>query len=61
MLATDQSASQVTQLDPDAVTRQQRILQRQDELFEQATWLTIWKMLCEGQGWSKIRQWASER
>ncbi|KAI5298254.1 Nucleoporin nup84, partial [Ascosphaera atra] len=61
MLATDQSASQVTQLDPDAVTRQQRILQRQDELFEQATWLTIWKMLREGQGWSKIRQWASER
>ncbi|PWY89794.1 nuclear pore complex protein An-Nup84 [Aspergillus heteromorphus CBS 117.55] len=51
----------VTQLDPDAVTRQKRTLQKQDQFYERATWMTCWKMLRHGEDWSKIREWCTER
>jgi nuclear pore complex protein Nup107 len=51
----------ITQLDPDAVTRQHLGLEKQDENYEQATWLTCWKMLRLGRSWAEIRQWAHER
>ena len=51
----------ITQLDPDAMTRQLLGLEKQDESFEKATWLTCWKMLREGRPWSQIREWSQER
>lgn len=51
----------VTQLDPDAVTRQKQSLQKQDKFYERATWATCWKMLRRGETWTKIREWSNER
>jgi nuclear pore complex protein Nup107 len=51
----------VTQLDPDAVTRQKQNLQRKDQFYERATWMTCWKMLRQGENWTKIRDWAANR
>lgn len=61
LVGTDSKQPLITQLDPDAVTRQQLGLQKQDVQFEQATWLTCWKMLRLGQNWSQIREWSQER
>ena len=51
----------VTQLDPDAVTRQKQILEEPDQLYERATWANCWKMLRRGDSWTQIREWAQER
>lgn len=51
----------VTQLDPDAITRQKQPLQKQDQFNERATWATCWKMLRCGKSWTEIREWAQER
>lgn len=51
----------ITQLDPDAVTRQKRSLQKEDKFYERATWATCWKMLRQGESWTKIREWSQER
>lgn len=51
----------ITQLDPDALTRQKRGLQRQDQFYERATWMTCWKMLRQGENWTNIRKWAQGR
>ncbi len=61
LLTSEQSEPLVTQLDPDAVTRQKQNLQRKDQYYERATWMTCWKMLRQGENWSKIREWASDR
>lgn len=61
LIHSDQKEPLITQLDPDAVTRQNHGLQKQDQFFEQATWLSLWKMLREGQSWSRIQEWARER
>ncbi|KAI4173565.1 MAG: hypothetical protein LQ348_006552 [Seirophora lacunosa] len=53
--------SLVTQLDPDAITRQNRDLQPQDSNFERATWMACWNMLRCGQDWQFIRAWCQER
>ena len=53
--------SLVTQLDPDAVTRQNRGLEAQDEHFERATWLACWEMIRRGKDWNFIRAWCHER
>ncbi|SPQ18912.1 f17beb48-3f0b-45fa-891a-a00480ad50b1 [Thermothielavioides terrestris] len=55
------SSTLVTQLDPDAVTRQARKLEPQDEFFERAIWLGCFEMLRRGCPMSKIRDWCSER
>lgn len=60
LLNSEQKESLITQLDPDAVTRQRHGLQKQDRFYEQATWLTCWKMLRQGESWSKIRNWSEE-
>lgn len=49
----------ITQLDPDARSRQNRALQKQDECHERATWMTCWKMLREGASWDEVADWAS--
>lgn len=51
----------ITQLDPDAVTRQTRKLERQDEFFERAIWLGCFEMLRRGCSMSEIREWCSVR
>lgn len=61
LVSSDTKEPLITQLDPDAVIRQRLGLQRQDDSFEQATWLTCWKMLREGRPWSQIREWSHER
>ncbi|CAO1605196.1 hypothetical protein XANCAGTX0491_008719 [Xanthoria calcicola] len=57
----DRSKSLVTQLDPDATTRQARGLEHQDENYERATWLACWEMVRRGQGWDSVRVWCQDR
>ncbi|PGH12178.1 hypothetical protein AJ80_06798 [Polytolypa hystricis UAMH7299] len=61
LLSSDQKEPLITQLDPDAVTRQHHGLQAQDQFYEEATWLTLWKMLRQGESWSRIRKWSEDR
>lgn len=51
----------ITQLDPDAMTRQRRKLELQDESFERAIWLGCYEMLRRGRSMAEIRDWCSER
>ncbi|KAL4916215.1 107-domain-containing protein [Aspergillus aurantiobrunneus] len=61
LLTSEQSEPLVTQLDPDAVTRQKQNLEIKDQFHERATWMTCWKMLRQGENWTKIREWAADR
>jgi nuclear pore complex protein Nup107 len=58
--ATDSSRLLVTQLDPDAPTRQERILEKKDEYYERALWLTSYEMLRRGTPWNQISDWCQE-
>lgn len=58
---SDRTKALVTQLDPDAITRQERSLETQDYYFERATWLACWEMIRRGKDWSYIREWCQER
>ena len=51
----------VTQLDPDAITRQGRDLEDPDLYFERATWLACWEMIRRGKSWDFIREWCQQR
>ncbi|KAF4967625.1 hypothetical protein FZEAL_10509 [Fusarium zealandicum] len=51
----------VTQLDPDAATRQGRKLEPQDEYFERAIWLGCFEHLRRGSSLEAIREWCQER
>lgn len=51
----------VTQLDPDAPTRQDRKLEAQDEFFERAVWLGCFEHLRRGSSMETIREWCQER
>jgi len=51
----------VTQLDPDAMTRQDRQLEPQDKAFEQAIWLGCFEMLKRGYSMGEVRDWCAER
>ena len=51
----------ITQLDPDAMTRQGRKLEAQDEYFERAIWLGCYEMLRRGKNFAEIREWCTER
>ncbi|KAK3394840.1 nuclear pore protein 84/107 [Podospora didyma] len=55
------SATLITQLDPDAITRQARKLQPGDEFFERAIWLGCFEMLRRGCSMADIREWCSVR
>lgn len=61
LLSSEKQEPLITQLDPDAVVRQKQGLQKQDQFYERATWLTCWKMLRQGESWTKIREWSQER
>ena len=58
---SEKTKSLVTQLDPDAITRQGRSLEQQDYYFERATWLACWEMLRRGKSWDYIRDWCHAR
>lgn len=51
----------VTQLDPDAVSRQGRHLEKQDQCFERAIWHVCWEMLRRGKSWDYVHDWLEER
>lgn len=51
----------VTQLDPDAMTRQGRKLEKSDEYFERAIWLGCYHLLRRGSRMNEIRDWCTER
>ena len=61
LMNSDKTKSLVTQLDPDAITRQGRSLEQQDYYFERATWLACWEMLRRGKDWDYVRIWCHER
>lgn len=61
LLTSEQSEPLITQLDPDAVTRQKQTLQRKDQFYERSTWMTCWKLLRQGESWSRIKDWAASR
>ncbi|OAQ91520.1 nuclear pore complex protein [Purpureocillium lilacinum] len=51
----------VTNLDPDATTRQARKLESQDDYFERAIWLGCFEHLRRGSTLDTIRDWCQER
>lgn len=61
LLNSEKTQALVTQLDPDAITRQRRSLEKQDHSFERAIWLACWEMIRRGKDWKYIRDWCQER
>lgn len=61
LLNSEKSKVLVTQLDPDAITRQARNLEKQDHYFERAIWLACWEMVRRGRNWDYVREWCQER
>lgn len=61
ILINDHTKGLVTQLDPDAITRQERSLAKQDHYFERAIWLACWEMVRRGKDWNCVREWCQER
>ena len=57
----DRSQQLVTQLDPDAASRQKRALEKSDEFYEKALWLVCYEMMRRGIPWKEICEWALER
>ncbi|KAF2083581.1 hypothetical protein K490DRAFT_51300 [Saccharata proteae CBS 121410] len=51
----------VSQLDPDAPTRQNRALETSDERHEAGVWSVIWDMVRRGKSWKEIKDWCAER
>ena len=51
----------VSQLDPDAISRQGRELEKQDTAFERAIWVACWEMLRRGKDWDYVHNWCLER
>ena len=61
LLNSEKTKPLVTQLDPDAITRQGRSLEKQDHYFESAMWRACWEMVRRGKDWSYVREWCQER
>ena len=51
----------VSELDPDAPTRQKRTLETTDAYSERSLWMTCWEMLRRGKSWSEVCEWCLER
>lgn len=58
--SSDGSLDLVTQLDPDAVTRQHRNLENADQDFELSFWIMLWEMLRRGKPMDEISEWCRE-
>ena len=61
LMNSERTKPLVTQLDPDASSRQDRNLELKDQNFERATWLACWEMVRRGNSWDYIRDWCQER
>ena len=61
LVSKDKKQKIVTQLDPDAFSRQNRDLESEDVYFERATWLGCWEMIRRGQSWETIREFCLDR
>lgn len=61
LMNSEKTEALITQLDPDAITRQGRSLEKQDHCFERAIWLACWEMVRRGKDWDYIRAWCSDR
>ena len=60
-LANPDGTHIVTQLDPDAFTRQGRAISQADVSRERATWQACWEMLRRGRSWDTVRDWCQGR
>ncbi|MCJ1251662.1 Nucleoporin nup84 [Trapelia coarctata] len=60
-LANPDGTHLVTQLDPDAFTRQGRTISQADVSRERATWQACWEMLRRGRSWETVRDWCQGR
>lgn len=58
---TDGTALLITQLDPDAATRQDRKLEAADSDFENSFWTVCWEMFRRGMALEEIREWCQDR
>lgn len=58
---SDNNEPLVSALDPDAPTRQHRVLEKQDTYSERSLWMTCWEMLRRGRSWAEICEWCSAR
>ena len=61
LTATNKKSALVTQLDPDAISRQGRELEKQDTSFERAIWVACWEMLRRGKDWNTVHSWFLDR
>jgi nuclear pore complex protein Nup107 len=59
--STDKTATIVTQLDPDAPSRQKRALEKNDEYYERSLWMVAYEMMRRGLPWEQIAEWCQER
>ncbi|KAF2873324.1 nuclear pore complex protein-like protein Nup107 [Massariosphaeria phaeospora] len=51
----------VTQLDPDAPSRQRRVLEKGDGFYERAVWMVCYEMLRRGSTWEEVSEWCKAR
>ena len=51
----------ITALDPDALTRQERVLDKRDQALEKSLWLALYAMLRRGADLDLIREWSRDR
>lgn len=58
---TDDTDDIVSQLDPDAVTRQRHSLVSSDRYHEKASWQACWEMLRRGSKCTEVEDWWKER
>lgn len=61
LISSARTEALVTQLDPDAVSRQGKLLEQQDESFERSLWLACWEMIRRGKGWHFVHDWCQDR
>ncbi|KAF2754352.1 hypothetical protein EJ05DRAFT_479349 [Pseudovirgaria hyperparasitica] len=61
LLNSSKSGLLVTQLDPDAPSRQSRILEDSDEYQERFLWFVSYQLLRRGKSLDEIRSWMNER
>lgn len=61
VLNSERTGDLITQLDPDAPSRQQKGLEKIDEIHERSLWLACFAMFRRGIAWEEIREWCEER
>ena len=61
LIGSTHKTALVSQLDPDAISRQGRKLEKQDTSFERAIWVACWEMLRRGKSWDYVQNWCRDR